>query len=133
MDAASVARVADERRALAGETAHAPPSSVEPAGCLPDHAVGDRLSLSNVPPTQSGERGTCDDDDGEFVHEDRECLQALLRDVIAAQHSRCRRVAISPVPPWGFASECMRRGGCACAKGRVRVCGAGSRSQIGSQ
>ena len=112
MDAASVARVADERR-LAGEAAHAPLSSVEPAGCLPDHAVGDRGS--NAPPTQIGESGTCDDDDGEFVHEDRECLQALLREVFAAQHSRCRRVAISPVPPWGFASECMLRGGCVCA------------------
>ena len=107
MDAASVARVADERR-LAGEAAHAPPSSVQP-----DHAVGDRGF--NVPATQSGERGTCGDDDGDFVQEDRECLQALLRDVIAAQHSRCRRVAISPVPPWGFASECVLRGGCVCA------------------
>ena len=77
-----------------------------------------------APPTQCGDGqhgATCDDGDGEYAEEDRECLRALLRDITATQHSHCRRVATSAVPPWGFASECMGARERACVRGRERA------------
>ena len=73
----------------------------------------------------AGEHGaTCDDGEGEYAEEDRECLRALLRDITAVQHSRCRRVATSAVPPWGFASEFVRARErdcvCVCARAMSR-------------